>query len=49
MWPNRVSKPGHLALESDALPTALLGPAFVFFFFWYKNVEDNILFRQGAG
>ena len=23
MWPNRVSNPGPLALESDALPTAL--------------------------
>ena len=27
MWPDRVSNPGPLALESDALPTALLGPA----------------------
>ena len=27
MWPDRVSNPGHLALESDALPTALRGPA----------------------
>ena len=25
MWPDRVSKPGPLALESDALPTALNG------------------------
>ena len=29
MWPDRVSNPGHLALESDALPTALRGPASV--------------------
>ena len=27
MWPDRVSNPGPLALESDALPTALCGPA----------------------
>ena len=26
MWPDRVSNPGPLALESDALPTALRGP-----------------------
>ena len=27
MWPDRVSNPGSLALESDALPTALRGSA----------------------
>ena len=27
MWLDRVSNPGPLALESDVLPTALLGPA----------------------
>ena len=27
MWPDRVSNPGPLALESDALPTALRSPA----------------------
>ena len=27
MWPDRVSNPEPLALESDALPTALRGPA----------------------
>ena len=27
MWSDRVSTPGPLALESDALPTALCGPA----------------------
>ena len=27
MWPDRISNPGPLALESDALPTALRGPA----------------------
>ena len=26
MWPDRVSNPGPLALESDALPTALCDP-----------------------
>ena len=29
MWPDRVSNPGPLPLESDALPTALSGPAVV--------------------
>ena len=27
MWPDWLSNPGPLALESDALPTALRGPA----------------------
>ena len=27
MWPDRVSNPGPLALEADALPTAPRGPA----------------------
>ena len=27
MWPDRVLNPGPLAHESDALPTALCGPA----------------------
>ena len=27
MWPDRVSNPGPLTYESDALPTALRGPA----------------------
>ena len=27
MWPDRVSNSGPLTLESDALPTALRGPA----------------------
>ena len=27
MWPDRVSHPGPLTYESDALPTALRGPA----------------------
>ena len=26
MWPDRVSNPGFLALETEALPTALRGP-----------------------
>ena len=29
MWPDRVSIPGPLALESDALPTEPRGPASV--------------------
>ena len=28
MWSDRVSNPGPLTLESDALPTALCDPAF---------------------
>ena len=28
MWPNRASGPEPLALESDALPIALRGPAY---------------------
>ena len=27
MWPDRLSNLGRLALESDALPTVLCGPA----------------------
>ena len=27
MWPDRVSNPGPLTYESDALPTGLRGPA----------------------
>ena len=27
MWPDRVSNPGPLTYDSDALPTALRGPA----------------------
>ena len=27
MWPDQVTNPGPLALESDALPTAVRGPA----------------------
>ena len=27
MWPDRVSNPGPLTLESHAIPTALSGPA----------------------
>ena len=30
MWPYQASNPRHMALESDALPTALRGPAFPF-------------------
>ena len=29
MWPNRLSNPGPLAFESDALPTVLCGPAYI--------------------
>ena len=27
MWPDQVSNPGPMVLESDALPTVLHGPA----------------------
>ena len=37
MWPDRVSKPGPQALESDELPTALHGPAT---FFKLTRTED---------
>ena len=39
MWPDRVSNPGPLNYESDALPTALRGPAHVMEEFW-KNPND---------
>ena len=32
MWPDRVSDLGPLALESDALPTALRGPATIYLY-----------------
>ena len=36
MSPDKVSSPGPLALESDALPTALCGSAFN-----KKNVQES--------
>ena len=37
MWPDRVSNPRLLALESDALPAALRGPAIYLFVVLYYN------------
>ena len=42
MWPDRVSNPGHLALESDALPTALRSPAPVRRSFANTQVSHNV-------
>ena len=36
MWPDRVSNPGPVALEPDALPTALRGPALL-----QENPQSN--------
>ena len=38
MWPDRVSNPGPLALESDALPIALCSPA--------AQIENPYIFSQ---
>ena len=38
MWPDWVSNPGPLALESGALPTALRGPAVCVFVCMYVCV-----------
>ena len=38
MWPDRVSSSGPLALESDALPTALCGPAICRL---YNNIDHT--------
>ena len=47
MWLYQVSNPGSLALESDALPTALRGPAAII---RYKRTGYNInLMQQSAG
>ena len=53
MWPDRVSNPEPLTYESDALPTALHGPAalqyyyilllHVLFFFCPDNLEKNTM------
>ena len=42
MWPDRESNPGPLALESDAFPTALRGPAKSLF---KKTFRDDILIQ----
>ena len=42
MWPDRGSNPGPLAHESDALPTALRGPALA----WLK-LQEAIVINQG--
>ena len=41
MWPDRVSNPGPLALESDALLTAARGPAQ-----YYKLLISRTLISQ---
>ena len=43
MWPDRVSNPGPLALESEALPTALRGPAQIDVFQSYQDDGRMIL------
>ena len=44
MWPDRVSNPRSLALESDAPPTALRGPAISILLIGYrKTVQDPAL------
>ena len=43
MWPDRVSNPGPLALESDALSKALRGPAKVKIKRWEVQVSVNLL------
>ena len=47
MWPDRVSNQAPLSLESEALPTALCGPAF-----WFKSSklkkEKAILTTSGT-
>ena len=42
MWPDRVSNPGPLALESDALPTTLRGPAY-----WIVK-RNHLIFMTSA-
>ena len=39
MWPDRVSNPGSLVLESDALPTALRSPALIIDFMTFINTS----------
>ena len=46
MWPDRVSNPGSLALESDALPTALRGPAMIYGNYGNKCLERCIICVQ---
>ena len=43
MWPDRVSNPGPLAPESDALPTVLRGPANII-----QNENAEIFSALGA-
>ena len=42
MWPDWVSNPGPLALESDALPTALCCLASLFAQVFFQNKRGNI-------
>ena len=41
MWPDRVSNPGPLALEADALPTALRVPAHTHHLQVLKNLQTR--------
>ena len=45
MWPDRVSNPGPPALESDALPTAIRGPANLHV---HYNVQPVILYSLAS-
>ena len=46
MWPDRVSNPGPLALESDALPIALRGPAVLGFYQVCLNDDPVMTYRM---
>ena len=47
MWPDRVSSPGPLALESDALQTALRGPAIWIMVCGYTSMFSSIFTKGG--
>ena len=40
MLPDRISNPGPLAYESGALPIALRGLAYLFYFIVRRNVKE---------
>ena len=55
MWPDRVSDPGPLTYESDALPTALRGCNSVTVVYWSQRLKHmtpakansfNFIFRR---
>ena len=45
MWPDQVSHPGPLSLESDLPPTALLGPAYTY---GHRLFEDRTSRKNGV-